>query len=66
MDILYRIVSQNPLVNLRYIVTASQDLPGGFLPIFVKPDDLLHEYNIGYEDGVRATKNDSIYEEFHK
>jgi hypothetical protein len=48
MDLLYRVVAQNPLVNLRYVVTASQELPGGFLPIFVKPDDLLHEYHIGY------------------
>lgn len=66
MDILYRIVSQNPLVNLRHIVTASEELPGGFLPIFVKPDDLLHEYNIGYQDGIKAIKNDTIYQEFHQ
>ena len=48
MDIIFQIVTQNPLVTLRYIVTATQNLPGGFLPIFVKPADLLHEYNIGY------------------
>lgn len=66
MDILYSVVAQNPLVNLRYIVTASENLPGGFLPIFVKPDDLLHEYNIGYQDGIKAIKNDTIYQKFHR
>jgi len=66
MDIIFQIVTQNPLVNLRYIVTASQNLPGGFLPIFVKPDDLLKEYNIGYADGLKAIKNDTAYENIHK
>lgn len=66
MDTLYNIVAQNPLVNLRYIVTASQSLPGGAIPIFVDQEKLLEEFNIGYQDGIKAINNDTIYQDFHK
>ena len=57
MDIIYQILVQNPLVNLRYLISASEKLPGIGVPIFVKPSDLLHEFHIGYADGQKAAQN---------
>lgn len=39
---------ENPKVNFRYIVTATESLPGGAVPIFAKPSDLENTYKIGY------------------
>ena len=48
------ILDANPAVNLRYMISASQKLPGGFIPIFANPDDLKKTWQIGYDDAKRA------------
>ena len=34
------VANSNPLVNYRYIVTATENLPGSAIPIFVKKEEL--------------------------
>ena len=54
----------NPDVNFRYVVTATESLPGGAVPIFAKPSDLEDTYKIGYADGMKAIKHDESYKQY--
>jgi len=58
------VANANPKVNYRYIVSATETLPGGALPIFVKPGDLKKTYDIGFSDGLKAINNDTAYAKF--
>ncbi len=55
------IAELNPKVNFRYIVTATETLPGGIMPIFVNPGDLQKTYDIGFNDAIKAINNDTVY-----
>jgi hypothetical protein len=48
MNDVMNVVNRNENVNYRYIITATEELPGGTIPIWVKPEDLTKTYNIGY------------------
>ena len=61
MNDVMTVASSNPKVNYRYIVTATETLPGGALPIWVKPEDLQRTYDIGYDDAIKAINNDTAY-----
>lgn len=52
------------MINFRYIVTATEKLPGGLIPIFVNPDDLKKTYDIGFNDAIKAINNDTVYSQF--
>lgn len=65
MDDLFPIVEQNPKINFRYIISPTEPLPGNVVPIWVNPKDLNQTYEIGYNDAIKAMKNDTVYKEFH-
>lgn len=58
------IVEQNPEINYRYIISPTEPLPGSAIPIWVNPQDLNKTYEIGYNDGIKAMNNDTVYKEF--
>ena len=58
------VANANPEVNYRYIVTATETLPGGTIPIWVKPSDRKKTYEIGFNDAIKAINNDTAYDEF--
>lgn len=66
MNDVFPIVEQNPDVNYRYIISPTESLPGNAIPIFVDPKDLNETYNIGYRDGLKAIKNDPVFQEFNR
>ena len=40
MNDIMTVANANPNVHYRYVMTATETLPGGAVPIFVKPSDL--------------------------
>ena len=67
MNDILPVAQANPDVNFRYIVGATEPIPGSWIPIFINPDDLQKGFDIGYNDGVKAVNGtDSIFEEYHK
>jgi hypothetical protein len=48
MNDVMRVSNANPNVNYRHIVTATETLPGGQVPIWAKPEDLKKTWDIGY------------------
>ena len=65
MNDVFIVANSNPGVNFRYIMTATEELPGSSIPIFVKPTDLQRTYDIGYNDAISAINhNSTAYERF--
>jgi len=64
MNDVMAVANANPKVQYRYVVTATEKLPGGELPIWVKPEDLQKTYEIGYNDAIKAINNDTAYKQF--
>ena len=48
------VVDSFPDVKVRYVVSATETLPGSEVPIFVKQADLEKAYQIGYIDAIKA------------
>ena len=59
MNDVYIVADANPKVQFRYILTATESLPGGTIPIFVKPEDLKKTFEIGYNDAIKAINHNS-------
>lgn len=55
------IVDANPNINFRYLITATEALPGGWIPTY-NPSDLNKTYEIGWNDGMKAINDDPAYE----
>merc|ERR1712216_433315 len=66
MDTIFQILVQNPLVNLRYLIAASEKLPSSAIPVFVKPEELLKEFHIGYADGQKAVNGTASIDDAKK
>lgn len=57
MNDVMEVAKQNPEVKFRYILSATEKLPGNV--IFVNPEDLKEMYNIGYRDAISAINHNS-------
>ena len=44
---------------MRYLISASQELPGGFLSIIANPEDMKKMWQIGYDDAKSAIENNA-------
>lgn len=53
------ILDSNPDVNMRYLISASEELPGGYLSIVVKEEDMKKMWQIGYDDAKNAIENNA-------
>ena len=70
MNDVMTVANANPDIQYRYVMTATETLPGlpflspipipgGTVPIWVKPSDLQKTYDIGYNDAIKAINNNS-------
>jgi hypothetical protein len=64
MNDVMEVVKANPYVNYRYVISASEKLPGGPVPIIVKIEDIQKMYDIGYKDAVKAIKGEEVFKEY--